>query len=1014
MLHLNFSISYSNGIFFNGSCSNLYGFLLVSLFWFFESLIVKRSRTKFLIQLIDLIALLIFLSSTLLSHAKLPLFNIVSLIILLYLIVKLSTQTSTILCRILSKKIVVRCETNFIELLIIIVSAYVVLLYITCTLTILQIFSIPSTLSLAISVCFIYFFLNSFLQKNGDNSHPHNICVRPIGRLINQKNPVEVALILVYVFLFIMKIMLLFHARTPEEVVVIWNIVDPIFAYLTVASTVVLAFIIFWYFRNDSLADGKTLIVFLVFLVFLEVLSSSTIIPIVYGSLYGGDQLYNAAAVKTLLANNIGSSTFISSPLSEEIRYLFFRSQIILTHLLTGVSVIDIMVWLYPIFWPFFFSASLLLLGSMLFKDPRIVFLLPLSSRIFYFINIFSAQTHPLTLGMMHALYLMLILKAFHHERLSIRDFEQIIFLFIPFFSSYLVYQTIFFIFLPFLVFLIRQPVNLLRGNLKAEFFDVKDIIASIIIFWIGTFLVFSIQISDFINIIQNYSLLILQKVLSLDYFAKIFLSAYDPFYKAVIYKETIEKVKFPFEDFDLHIFVLHIILIVSLIVLMKKRKFLRIIGYVLFCAFTSQNIVFPYIGDKASFAGFHLVRLTPFYQLQLLLVLGFLLDSALNNTSIKLRIKFGRKAINVSLIFIFIILLILLGSTRIILLNPNSSNIDKRNMDVISHLHILHPQGDIVVFSEQRNVYYYMYLINNVSYIEIFPLDENRARTIFVYYNRFISTRDTAVVRSFYESVSQNNSKTVYLVVNNNLENYLTYRSDVIFEKVYGNDLSSAYRVSVFTDLFNGDEFTDNEIHNNWQINDDGRIQEFTAKFSNGNLELTGRSGDGSTVYGWITSRGKIIIDNAIIDIHIGLPDNASFNRLELRFYITKDNAKSPLKRNDWLRVMLGAIKNGFGIEVAQKVNETVDTLHSYSLVKYAEGTFRMKFKSLGKGFYLVHIYYHEGQGEVDESRDELSNSPFTVGLDFTEGYVGYEFSTSEVVTYTVRSDYVRSSYIP
>ncbi|RLG24506.1 hypothetical protein DRN85_07570 [Methanosarcinales archaeon] len=215
-----------------------------------------------------------------------------------------------------------------------------------------------------------------------------------------------------------------------------------------------------------------------------------------------------------------------------------------------------------------------------------------------------------------------------------------------------------------------------------------------------------------------------------------------------------------------------------------------------------------------------------------------------------------------------------------------------------------------------------------------------------------------------------------------------------------------------VIVPLFGGDEFVGEVLEGNWKKGDDGSIQgPFTAKINNGYLELTGRSDSTIGRTGWVTSQSKIpLLDDLVIDVHLKLPpapDNCTLN-----FYIRENSSGFPGNDSNSLFVRLHAEASTFSIRGVKKVNGTITIIFGDITVTNNEGTFRIKFEETKPGHNHTHFYYHDGVGEVDESTDEVSGSPFNLSLGIKSGYANYLLGISETTNRTVSSDFVHVTY--
>ena len=218
-----------------------------------------------------------------------------------------------------------------------------------------------------------------------------------------------------------------------------------------------------------------------------------------------------------------------------------------------------------------------------------------------------------------------------------------------------------------------------------------------------------------------------------------------------------------------------------------------------------------------------------------------------------------------------------------------------------------------------------------------------------------------------------------------------------------------------VIVPLFGGDEFVGEVLEGNWQKGDDGAIQgPFTAKLNgSGSLELSGRSDAGGTWrYGWITTRSKIpLLDDLTIDFHIKLEGHSSSDSYRGECFITDEESGNPWSSN-CIYLALQADTTTYKILIQKRVNGTTTTLLNWTTVTNAEGTWRIKFEENKSGHNHTHFFYHDGSGDVNESTDEVSGSPFTLDLAINSGCMAYKLNSTETTNRTVSSDFVRVTY--
>lgn len=215
-----------------------------------------------------------------------------------------------------------------------------------------------------------------------------------------------------------------------------------------------------------------------------------------------------------------------------------------------------------------------------------------------------------------------------------------------------------------------------------------------------------------------------------------------------------------------------------------------------------------------------------------------------------------------------------------------------------------------------------------------------------------------------------------------------------------------------VIDSKFNGDEFIGKVLNKKWDKDDDGSILgPFVAKIVNGELQLTGKSNNGSR-YGWVTSKNRIyLFDEVVIDVHLKVSGLASSNSFYFDFYLEKRKGVAPYTDDDYLRVFLGANASNYFIRATKCIEGTPTNLFAQKNITNAQGTFRFKLQPDDGHF---HLYFHDGAGDINESQDELTTegSPFILDIIFDEAYVSYELWTMDTTNKTVSSEKVVPSY--
>ena len=216
---------------------------------------------------------------------------------------------------------------------------------------------------------------------------------------------------------------------------------------------------------------------------------------------------------------------------------------------------------------------------------------------------------------------------------------------------------------------------------------------------------------------------------------------------------------------------------------------------------------------------------------------------------------------------------------------------------------------------------------------------------------------------------------------------------------------------------LFGGDEFVGEVLEGQWLKGDDGDIQgPFTVKLNgSGKLEIAGKSyADGSWVQGWVSSQTKIpLLDDLTIDVHLKIDNLTVSNSIEFHFLISDRGAgEDPALGSNIFRLILAATTSNYRILVQKYTSGSWENLTDWIVKNSNEGTFRIKFEECKAGHGHTHIYYHEGAGDVNESEDELEDSPFQLDLSISSGYIGYRLASLTTEMHILSSNFVRVTY--
>ncbi|MHA1613232.1 MAG: hypothetical protein ACTSYJ_00120 [Candidatus Thorarchaeota archaeon] len=219
-----------------------------------------------------------------------------------------------------------------------------------------------------------------------------------------------------------------------------------------------------------------------------------------------------------------------------------------------------------------------------------------------------------------------------------------------------------------------------------------------------------------------------------------------------------------------------------------------------------------------------------------------------------------------------------------------------------------------------------------------------------------------------------------------------------------------------VIVPLFGGDEFIGEVLEGNWQKGFSTNMTgPFTAKLNgSGFVELTGQStADGTWGSGWISSQSKVpLLDDIVIDVHLKIDNITSTEGAQIEIYLSEDGTGSNPAGDNYIRIILRAITTGYRIYIDKMVNGSTAILLGWTDVTNNEGTVRIRIQENKSGHRHTHFYYHDGVGDVDESTDEVSGSPFQLDLPIDSGYVGLKLATSTAESHTVSSDFIRVTY--
>jgi len=217
---------------------------------------------------------------------------------------------------------------------------------------------------------------------------------------------------------------------------------------------------------------------------------------------------------------------------------------------------------------------------------------------------------------------------------------------------------------------------------------------------------------------------------------------------------------------------------------------------------------------------------------------------------------------------------------------------------------------------------------------------------------------------------------------------------------------------------LFGGDEFVGEVLEGQWgKKGFESGIQSAHIKLDKaGKLEFQGATDDAATPIfreSWLNGQIEVLLlDDLTIDIHLKLSGYTSKNRLNFNFYLSDADSGLPYDHSNYLRVCIQASTTVYEIFVQKKVNGTRSSVLDWTSVTNGEGTFRIKFEENKSGHNHTHIYFHDGAGEVDESKDEVSGSPFSLGLAIEKAYPHFEFRSQDDTVQQAWSDFVRVTY--
>jgi hypothetical protein len=185
--------------------------------------------------------------------------------------------------------------------------------------------------------------------------------------------------------------------------------------------------------------------------------------------------------------------------------------------------------------------------------------------------------------------------------------------------------------------------------------------------------------------------------------------------------------------------------------------------------------------------------------------------------------------------------------------------------------------------------------------------------------------------------------------------------------------------------------------------------------KLNSGAVELNAQftsGGSGFTISAIKSPMPIPIVEGLVIETHIKLSRQA--NTAYGLYSLTSKNLAgaywNSIPDSDWQLIDWCVLSDGsnYKIRVRKKVDNTFTNLVNTTITNQ-EGTFRVKFH-----IDHAHIYFHDGSGSLDESTDELEESPLTDWFDHLQGwgYPSFFNWTNDTTATVVSSNYIKVTY--
>ena len=219
---------------------------------------------------------------------------------------------------------------------------------------------------------------------------------------------------------------------------------------------------------------------------------------------------------------------------------------------------------------------------------------------------------------------------------------------------------------------------------------------------------------------------------------------------------------------------------------------------------------------------------------------------------------------------------------------------------------------------------------------------------------------------------------------------------------------------------LFGGDEFVGEVLEGTWSPKKmhpsllEGKIWVEDEK-----IKMQGRSETaGNSRYINVPTLSRVpLLDDLILEVQLAVPvSSVSANRFYFSLLIVKDKPNGSAEAvSDWVRLRVqveteanAGVGDGTFWTLDKRVNETI-TNGVFSSSKSTITSYKLKliFEEQKNGHEHTHLYVDTGSGY-----SEVNGSPFTLGLNFSVGYLAFELWDSTGSVRLCTSDFIRVTY--